>query len=305
MSTKRKAEDEVHANGITPVKDENGVAPSDDDDSPAPIHLENAFDPAELLGCDPAGWQGLLQGLAVGLPVQMHVEPTEINNKQACPVFQRAMALLKSKPELVDQLQVEKARLKFRLSGKGKFVHRNRYRRRNIICCLRGEQWWLFVKALTTDDKGVQIADKYLDAITNDNWNGFRSQRFPSTLTLEQMKDIAAAQPKNVETKVCLLKAGDIMTFDGRWWHATLYDDPVLNMFFTPGKDMEVAVKEHKRRMAMPQQAGLKMATINMAKCAKLSSDWQKSRDGQSVDWKKLEQDAKNAAESTAESTAA
>lgn len=34
---------------------------------------------------------------------------------------------------------------------------------------------------------------------------------------------------------------------------------------------MEVAVKEHKRRMAMPMQAGLKMATINMAKCARLS----------------------------------
>jgi hypothetical protein len=37
------------------------------------------------------------------------------------------------------------------------------------------------------------------------------------------------------------------------------------------GKDMEVAVREHKRRMAMPMQKNLKMAVINMAKCAKLS----------------------------------
>ncbi len=30
-------------------------------------------------------------------------------------------------------------------------------------------------------------------------------------------------------------KAGDVMEFDGRWWHATSYTTPVLNMFFTPG----------------------------------------------------------------------
>jgi len=34
---------------------------------------------------------------------------------------------------------------------------------------------------------------------------------------------------------------------------------------------MEVAVAEHKRRMAMPMQQDLKIATINRAKCSKLS----------------------------------
>jgi len=170
-----------------------------------------------------------------------------------------------------------------RLSTKGKFIHRNRYSRRQILCCLSGQQWWLFVSAYGGNEGG---ADTQLDCTTNDNWNGFRSRSLPTMLSLEEMHSIAAAaKARGSDARVVLFKAGDVMTFDGRWWHATSYTAPVLNMFFTPGKDMEKAVKEHHRRMAMPMQKGLKMCTISLAKCSKLSNSWTTAADGKQIDW--------------------
>jgi hypothetical protein len=141
--------------------------------------------------------------------------------------------------------------MKFRLSGTGKFVHRNRYRRRNVVCCLHGTSHWLFVESSSG------ISDTYLNASTNDNWNGFRSNAYPSTLTLDQMHSIAADMvSQGVRAYVQRFTAGDVLTFDGRWWHATNYTAPVLNMcapslfvphhfldifrFLTSGKDGEV-----------------------------------------------------------------
>lgn len=49
--------------------------------------------------------------------------------------------------------------------------------------------------------------------------------------------------------------------------------------------DMEVALKEHKRRMAMPLQKGLRMCTISMAKVARLSEAWNVSAEGKAIDW--------------------
>jgi hypothetical protein len=61
-----------------------------------------------------------------------------------------------------------------------------------------------------------------------------------------------------VRAHVQRFSAGDVLTFDGRWWHATNYTAPVLNMcvsrscsndcncgntlcrFLTSGKDGEV-----------------------------------------------------------------
>ncbi len=115
--------------------------------------------------------------------------------------------------------------MKFRLSGTGKFVHRNRYRRRNVVCCLHGTSHWLFVESSSG------ISDTYLNAATNDNWNGFRSNAYPSTLSLEQMHSIAADMvSQGVRAHVQRFTAGDVLTFDGRWWHATNYTAPVLNM---------------------------------------------------------------------------
>lgn len=253
-----------------------------------PIHLKQCFNPAELCGCDPKGYVGMLTSLCSTLPIQMHVEPKGMDDAAAPPLFTRTVSLLRSKPELRELVDVERARVKIRLSGKGKFIHRNRYRRRNIICCLSGQQRWLFIKSAARDSEGNSLADAYLHSTSNKNWNGYRSQSHPSMLTQDEMQKIASEQPPECEATMLLLEAGDIMTFDGRWWHGTQYNAPVLNLFFTPGKDMEVAVKEHHRRMAMPFQQGLKIATINAAKCSKLSGNWTEGKGGDKIAWTDL-----------------
>ncbi len=176
-----------------------------------------------------------------------------------------------------------RARIKMRLAERGKFIHRNRYSRRQILCCLSGEQTWLFMSS------SGDSADACLRPATNDNWNGFRSTAYPTMLLVEHMHALAAGAPEGVTARVVKFRAGDVMTFDGRWWHATSYNSPVLNLFFTPGDDMELAVKEHKRRMAMPMQKDLALCKISMAKVSKLSGggggEWTKTSDGNHIDW--------------------
>lgn len=129
--------------------------------------------------CEPASWCALLKSLSPKIPVQLHIEPFEMTDSEAPPLFHRCVKMLKTKPELDDQMAAQKARLKIRLSAKGKFIHRNRYRRRNIICCLHGEQKWLLVETLVKDKNGDLIADKLLNSTSNGNWNGFRSNLYP------------------------------------------------------------------------------------------------------------------------------
>eukprot|EP00295_Goniomonas_pacifica_P047936 CAMPEP_0175915030 /NCGR_PEP_ID=MMETSP0108-20121206/10103_1 /TAXON_ID=195067 ORGANISM="Goniomonas pacifica, Strain CCMP1869" /NCGR_SAMPLE_ID=MMETSP0108 /ASSEMBLY_ACC=CAM_ASM_000204 /LENGTH=254 /DNA_ID=CAMNT_0017237503 /DNA_START=48 /DNA_END=812 /DNA_ORIENTATION=- len=225
------------------------------------------------------------------LPVQMHLEPQILGLDDGAPIFRRAEAMLSKLSEFDDLVQPgtlgngkpKRARVKFRLSEKGKFIHRNRWQRRNIVCCLSGVQHWLFVESFGG------TADRILNARTNKNWNGYRSDAKPDSLQIPEMEAIAAGLPEGVNGFVTKIEAGDAMTFDGRWWHATCYHAPALIMFFTPGKDMEKAVSEHHRRMDMPMQRDLKIATINMAKCAKLATDWKTADTGTTMDWDKAE----------------
>lgn len=236
--------------------------------------------------------------------------------------------MLSALPELAELMapalptgEPRRARIKMRLASAGKFIHRNRYRRRQILCCLHGQQEWLFISPNTSPGG----SDAALDGASHDNWNGFRSSRYPTMMTPEQMDEVAARMPEGTVTRRVTFRAGDVMAFDGRWWHGELilivgkrfllqlpdpgshpavssllaatccldagtsYTTPVLNLFFTPGDDMEVALKEHKRRMAMPMQKGLKMCTISLAKVARLSEAWNVSAEGKPIDWTSIE----------------
>jgi len=271
-----------------------------------PLILPGAFDPETLLGCPGGNWNMMLQTFAHTLPLQMHMEPHTLDgvrrdDTNAPPLFRRVVKMLDAVPQLADMTQVDnpdvtrRGRVKFRLSGKGKFVHRNRYERRNIICCCDGTQHWLLLDTsvgATADTSDGTLnngaVDAYLEAQQNKNWNGYRSHKWSSMLSLEEMKEIAKGAPAGVTAVIIKVTAGDIFSFDGRWWHATTYNEPVLSLFFTPGKNMEVALEQHTKRMAMPMQKGLKVATISMAKCSRLSASWKESKDGESCmeNWK-------------------
>ena len=297
---KRKLEEVSEYSESNPKKK---VGDDEDSYSPEPTVVEGAFDATALCGTHPSGWAAMLNALSPALPVQMHMEPSKLDDENAPPIFKKTVAMLRAQPQFAELVDVPKARLKFRVSGKGKFIHRNRYRRRNIVMCLMGEARWLFVESQVKSEEGKSLSDGSLDATTNDNWNGYRSAKYPSQLSWDEMKEVAGQQAPNVRTRIVTLRPGDAMTFDGRWWHATQYDSPVMSLFFTPGKDMEVAVAEHKRRMAMPLQQDLKIATINRAKCSKLSDNYKLSSSGEVLDWQKLEQDAKDHAAKAVQSS--
>lgn len=109
-------------------------------DSQPPVLLKGAFDPAKVLGGDPAGWVSVFQGLAPKLPAQLHCEPfaiADFKSAECQPVFTRTIDMLtslKGEPELEDLMrptypetgEKRRARIKMRMADKGKFMHRNR-----------------------------------------------------------------------------------------------------------------------------------------------------------------------------------
>jgi len=240
-----------------------GQAPTQEQDiSYPPTLLKGVFDPAEVLGMKAQEFMAILKSTATELPMQVHFDPESITGTGGPGLVRRAVNAVVPQPavkDLFDNAGSDNVRLKMRFSGGGKFIHRNRYPRRQAFCLLEGEMWWFCVESQNNDGK----ADKFLGAVQNDNWNGFRTPEYPVMLTTEKMQEMQAKLPEGVNS--CFLKvcAGDVLVFDGRWWHSTSYKSPLISMFLTPGKDMEVAVKEHDRRMKMPKQAKLKICTFS------------------------------------------
>merc|ERR1719313_2111355 len=204
----------------------------------------------------------ILKSLATEMPMQVHFEAETISGTGGPGLVRRAITSVVPEAavkELFDNSGSDCVRLKMRFSGGGKFIHRNRYPRRQAYCLLSGELHWLLVESQNNEGK----ADAFLGAVQNDNWNGYRCPNHPKMLSLDEMKEIQKNLPAGVESRLLKVEAGDILVFDGRWWHATNYNTPSFSMFLTPGKDMEVAVKEHDRRMKMPKQAKLKICNFH------------------------------------------
>lgn len=250
------------------TKKHKAVIKADQQQSSVPCLVKSAFNPTELLGVAPEGFMATLTNLSTMLPVQIHCEPSVIGGNEGTPIFKRAVDVLRQLPELKSQFEDkiangEKGRIKFRVSAKGKYVHRNKEPRRSVIMCMYGEQHWMFIENMAKSDDNIQPID-------NENWCGFRSKKFIRPLTRDEMKEMADKnQAEGCQTQCLTLTAGDVLTFDGHWWHATCVENPpVLNLFFTPGQDMVNALACHDRRFKLADQAKLKMATIHIAKCA-------------------------------------
>lgn len=255
--------------------------------SDPPFIKHDAFKPSDILGCDASSWCDVLKNLSPRLPVQLHCEPFNIVDgpkPDSQPLFRNTVNFLKGIPEVEELLkenltsgEPSRARIKIRLATSGKFIHRNRFKRRQIIMCLSGQSTWLFLSSYGG------ASDVLLNRAANKNWCGFRSGSYSSMLSVEEMEKIAANLPEGVVGKVVTFKAGDLMEFDGRWWHATSYSDPVLSLFFTPGEDMEAAVKQHKERHSQPKHKAFQICKISMAKTAKLANTWQKDEKGNDI----------------------
>jgi len=248
----------------------------DDVNLPPPEVCEMAFVPEELCGCDPYAWMKFCQVLSPALPVQVHCMPTVVGSPSSCELFEKAMKMVRSLPQTDNLFAPESARLKFRCSLGGKFIHRNRFSRRQVICCLHGEMTWLLMNPKAGD---------FLDAVQNANWSGFRSKRFPSKLSIDEMERLKNDVPHEANAQLMKVKAGDVLVFDGMWWHATSYSQPVFNMFITPGCQMEVAIREQNRRNKMKKQRGLELATITLAKCSQLGESWEETIKGEKSDF--------------------
>jgi len=226
-----------------------------------PTVVKAACSPAEVLGMKAPDFMAILKSLATEMPMQVHFEAERLSGTGGPGLVRRAINSVVPHPavkELFDNAGSDNVRLKMRFSGGGKFIHRNRYPRRQAFCLLEGEMWWLLVESQNNEGR----ADEFLGAVQNDNWNGYRTPKHPVMLTLEEMEEMQRNLPEGVQSRLLKVCAGDCLVFDGRWWHATSYKSPVISMFLTPGKDMEVAVKEHDRRMKMPKQAKLKICSF-------------------------------------------
>jgi len=226
-----------------------------------PVITHGAFDPEKVLNTSGSSFRESIRTLSTQLPIQVHFEPETITANGSSGLVRRAVdsvVKLDAVKELFDNSGSDNVRLKMRISGGGKFIHRNRYPRRQAFALLAGEMTWLLVESQNNGG----AADEYLGAVQNDNWNGYRCPPYPKMLSLSEMEEMKAKLPSNVETRMIHMKAGDVLVFDGRWWHATNYNTPAMSMFLTPGKDMEVAVKEQERRRKMPKQSKLKICTF-------------------------------------------
>ena len=265
----------------------------EDEKTDPPFIIENAFDPKEILGCEPSAWMGVIRSVSPKLPAQVHCEPFAIKNgpnEDTPAIFKNVCKFLNTVPEFAPLMvhdlpngEPSRARIKLRYGSTGKFIHRNRSSRKQILLCLEGVQTWLFLSSYGG------ASDKLLNMATNKHWCGYRSARFTNMMTVDQMKEVAANVPEGVEAKIVTFKAGDAMIFDARWWHGTSYNTPVLIMFFTPGLDMEDAVKEHKIRHGRESHQKFQLCKISMAKTAKLASTWKKDDSGKDIEWEKHE----------------
>ncbi len=121
------------------------------DDIKMPITIKNAFDPKNLLDCEPRNFVNTFKALSPKIPVQVHFpgfENKKLQDKDCPPLITRVVDMLSKYPELEEYLNLnsptheEKSdpiTLKLRVSEKGNFLQRNNQMHRNMILYLDGK----------------------------------------------------------------------------------------------------------------------------------------------------------------------
>lgn len=243
-----------------------------------PRVFHNAFNPNDVCGeLGPASWINVLR-LMNGEQgaMQVHFEPRVLEAEmKANTIVDRALTIVSRlssecrehvAPGLLPDGRPKRARVKLRVSENGKFVHRNHHNRFNLLMSLMGEVHWLLVPP-------SEASDRFFDTKSIEGLCGFRSHRFAERSSLEELEHVAAVlrAEHGVESKLLRVAAGDVIMFDGIWWHATHYvQRPVFSLFVTTGEQMEEAVANHHERMktlnADDKPVKPRIATINRAK---------------------------------------
>lgn len=113
----------------------------------------------------------------------------------------------------------DRLRLRFMRGAEGKQFHRNLYDTANAIALLEGEQRWHFLP--TTPE-----IDAVFGAFDDDaKYCGFRSGELgtalPNPPLLDRLATMLAEAGQDTQVQTFVIKAGDVLVFDGRWWHAT------------------------------------------------------------------------------------
>lgn len=245
-----------------------------------PRVFKNAFNPNDVCGeLGPASWINVLRMMNGGEgALQVHFEPRVLADEmkdntivdRALTVVSRLSPELRAHvaPGVLPDGKPKRARLKLRVSENGKFVHRNHHNRINVLMSLMGAVDWLLVPP-------SEASDRFFDTKSIEGLCGFRSHRFAERSSLAELQQVAATlrSEHGVESKLLEVSAGDVLMFDGIWWHATHYAQrPVFSAFVTTGEQMEEAVANHHDRMktlnADDKPVKPRIATINRAKSA-------------------------------------
>jgi len=137
-------------------------------------------------------------------------------------------------------------RLRFMSGAKGKEFHRNRDDSTNAVLLLEGEEDWHFLPS-------VPAVDAIFSAVDDPKHCGFRSEHFNSDLPTPALFDRLhglldeAGETHRIETFT--IKAGDVLVFNGHWWHATRHVSPALT-------NLQIALNGDEVNQRPMKQAG-------------------------------------------------
>ncbi len=162
-------------------------------------------------------------------------------------------------------------RLRFMKGAKGKEFHRNRDASTNAVLLLEGEEDWYFLPS-------VPDVDAVFEAFDDPKHCGYRSQHFdkelPTPALLQRVDNLLAESGTDHRIETIKVKAGDVLVFNGHWWHATKHVSNQLSNLQIALNGEEVNQRPMKLAdQALLRPAGRYTALLWPAKYVKTTND--------------------------------